>query len=77
MQVLSNGWISTMIDLRTVGLDRTGFRYHRTHVETPLKGLSECICDCVLCQAHYFQDVHEGSDYPSLGNDKWLNYHYD
>ncbi len=64
-----------MTDLRTVGLDRRGFRYHRTH---PLgkREVAECICDCVLCQSHYFQDVH-GCDYPSLGGGKWLDYHYD
>jgi len=66
-----------MIDIRTVGLERRGFRYHRTH---PLAKsyLSECVCDCQLCQAHYFQDDHQPTnEYPSLGADKWLDYHYD
>jgi len=63
-------------DLRTVGLERRGFKYHRTHALRNY--VTECICDCQLCQAHYFQDYHDSNSvYPSLGDDRWLEYHYD
>jgi len=67
-----------MTDIRTVGLERRGFTYHKTHAVNGAVAATECVCDCQLCQAYFWNDFHEPSaEYPSLGGRKWLDYHYD